>query len=469
MSIPFLNRSAELASLERMNSRRTAQLVAVFGRRRIGKTSLLLEWLARHRIRGVYWVAHRSTGAVLLASFSEALAQVVGTTDPNFRFSSWEAALRELARLAQKQAMTVVIDELPYLLGAEPAFGSVLQKVWDHALKRSRIRLILAGSHYHMMHETITSPRGPLFGRATSTLHVDEVGLSDISLFLPAYSVEQLVETASVIGGVPKYLEMWNDRVPVMRNIADVVLGDDTVFRNEPSFLIQDEIADPRTYVAILEAIGTGARRPVAIAKVSGVNPAHVGKYLHTLGVLGLVRRIVSAEQPATRSSRNTQYEIRDPYLRFHFTFVQPSLRLIEQKRKDRVMDMIRQRFDAYVGRTGYEQVCRSHIATLADNSELPFEAREVGRLWDRQVEVDVAAIGARHNAALIGECRWRRKKMNEADLDQLVLKGARLKKLSQYKLHYALFSKAGFSKSLEKRAARERVMLVEGVPETFR
>src|SRR5262249_37020187 len=178
--------------------------------------------------------------------------------------------------------------------------------------------------------------RGRLFGGTTADLLLDEVGLKEMSLFLPAYSPEQLVETYSVIGGVPRYLEAWSDRRPVLTNVRDAILSPVSIFRNEPAFLIQDEIADPRTYLAILEAIGAGMKRPVDIAKLAGVNLAHVGKYLHTLELLRFVRRIVSLEAPSPSTARTSQYEIRDPYLRFHFTFVQPNLRLLEQGRLDR-------------------------------------------------------------------------------------------------------------------------------------
>src|SRR6185436_19153500 len=175
--------------------------------------------------------------------------------------------------------------------------------------------------------DTIASPRGPLFGRTTADLLLDEIPLPEMSLFLPEYSPEQLVETYSVIGGVPRYLEAWSDRRPVLANVGKVILSPVSIFRNEPAFLIQDEIADPRTYLAILEAIGGGMKRPVDAAKTAGVNLAHVGKYLHTLELLRFVRRIVSIEAPSPSTARTSRYEIRDPYLRFHFAFVQPNLR----------------------------------------------------------------------------------------------------------------------------------------------
>jgi AAA+ ATPase superfamily predicted ATPase len=237
------------------------------------------------------------------------------------------------------------------------------------------------------------------------------------------------------------------------------------IFRNEPAFLIHDEIADPRTYLAILEALGGGARRPVEVASAAGVQLAHIGKYLHTLEALRFTRRIVSVDVGSSRAARKTRYEVRDPYLRFHFAFVQPHLRLLEQGRLDRILEIIRAGFDAYVGRVGYEEICRRHVAALADREELPFPLLDVGRMWDGRTEIDVAGIDHKSRNVLLGECRWRGKRAGVELLDGLHAKAAALAGVRGFKLHYALFSRAGFTADLEKRARREGVLLVEGVP----
>jgi uncharacterized protein len=462
----FHNRERELGLFGEIHGREGAQLVAIYGRRRIGKTSLLMRWIETGaKARAAYFVAHRSTSSALLAKFSQALQPVLGTADPAFSFSSWEAALSELGRLARTEPLVLVIDELPYLLECEPSFATILQAAWDRDLRRSKLRLFLAGSHYHMMQDTLASPKGPLFGRTTADLLVDEIGIQEMSLFLPGYSLEQLVETYSVIGGVPRYLEAWSDGKSVMANIRDAVLSPISIFRNEPAFLIQDEIADPRTYLAILEAIGGGMKRPVDIAKLAGVQLAHVGKYLHTLELLRFVRRIVSIDAPSPSTSRISQYEIRDPFLRFHFAFVLPNLRLLEQGRVDRLLAIVKSSFEAYVGKTGYEELCRRHVAALADLGKLPFDALDVGRIWDRRVEIDVVAIDRKSKVALVGECRWRRAKVGVEVLDDLRARAEKLGKLRGYKLHYMLCSRAGFTSTLTERAKREKVRLVTGVP----
>lgn len=462
----FVNREKELELLNGVWRRAGAQFVALYGRRRIGKTTLLTHWLGGKPGdgAGVYWVAYRSSSKILLGGFSRALQPLTGGTDPEFSFSSWEAAFRELARVARDRRIAVVLDEWPYVLESVPGIASLLQAAWDHYLKASRVMLILSGSNYHMMHHELLAPNGALYGRTTADIRIEAVEPSCLESFLPRYSAAQRVETYSVIGGVPKYLEMWNDARPVLRNLEEVILSPATIFRQEPAFLIQDELPEARTYLSMLDAIGAGMKTPSGIAEVSGIALPHVGKYLQTLLFLGLLRRDVSLDIEDTVHTRTTRYEIADSFLRFHFTFLRPNSSLLEQDRLGRLMRLIRAGFDAYVRRTGYEEVCRRAVIALGDSGDLPFVPERVGRVWTRKAEFDVAAIDHKGGAVLLGECKWTARKMGIAVLDELARRAGLFRRLAGYKVTYALFCKGGFEKRLVERAAAQGTLLFEGL-----
>lgn len=460
----FVNREKELFLLNDIYDRSGSQFVVLYGRRRIGKTSLINHWM-NNNIKGdsIYWVAHKSSSEMLLEKFSRVVKPVLPNISGDFRFKDWESALQQIFHLAEHNKLILTIDEFPYLLEAVPEFSSILQMIWDRESKNSNLILILTGSHYHMMFKEFSSGKGPLYGRSTADLLLEEIEPVDIGLFLPRYSSAQLVETYSIIGGVPKYLEMWDDRRTVFNNIENIILSPVTIFRQEAIFLIQDEISEPRTYLAILEAIGRGTRTPLMISKQTGIALNHIGKYLHTLLELGFIRRIISLDAKDYSNTRLSRYEIKDAYLKFYFNYIYPNLELLEQKRTSRLMQIIKDQHDAFVGKTGFEELARRIVTSLGDNGQLSFVPDYIGRIWNKQIEIDVVAINKKSNNILLGECKWTGRKVTDAVLDNLVRKSKLLTKINHYKMHYVLFAKCGFTANLIKRAQKENVFLFQG------
>ncbi len=460
----FIDRERELSQLNAVFQRHPPQFMVVYGRRRIGKTVLLTHWM-NHCLDGdhLYWVAHKSSSEILLRSFSDALGRMLPTPSTALVFIDWEAALTQMFYLARERQLVVVLDEFPYLIESVPAIPSLLQKLWDQLARGSKLMLILCGSHYHMMQEQFLSPRQPLYGRSTASLLLEEIDPEKIRLFLSRYSSEQVVETYSVVGGVPKYLELWDDRIPVLRNVEELILSPVTLFHHEALYLIQDEIAEPRTYLAILETLGAGLKTPATLAKETGIAINHIGKYLHTLVMLRIIRRILSEDVDNRKQTRISRYEIRDPFLRFYFNFIYRHPELIEQNRVDRLSQLIHEGFARYVGHTGYEELARRRVVALGDGGELPFLPEYIGRAWNKTVEIDLVAINWNDRSVLLGECKWQRAKMNVDALENLRQRADRLPRLADFKKHYALFSRAGFTQSLQKQATDEHILLFQG------
>jgi len=459
----FVDRKKELEIIEDLFERDGAQFIVLYGRRRIGKTALLTQWQKLHSDSIVFWVAHQTSSDMLLKSFSQAVEQALPGGPSGSTFNDWEAALNYVVSLSRNRTLALVIDEFPYLLQSVPGVAGILQKVWDHRPADARLRLVLSGSHYHMMHEQFASGRGPLYGRSTADILLREIEPDQLALFLPRYSPAQIVETYGIVGGVPKYLEMWDDRKAVVANVRDLVLSPVTIFRQEALFLIQDEISEPRTYLAILESIGCGRKTPAAIAAQTGILPNHVGKYLNTLCSLGFIDRIVSVAAVDRGNSRQSRYEIRDAYLRFFFHFLYPNLTLLEQDRTARLLRIIEDQLPAFVGGTAFEQLARRAITVLGDSEKLSFVPEHVGRIWSRAVEVDIAAVSRRDRAAILGECKWTNRKMSERDLENLRVRTGRLPLTQDWSITYALFSRSGFTAALRRLADRDKVLLFEG------
>lgn len=370
----FLNREKELKHLNDIFAKNNAQFIALYGRRRIGKTCLLSHWLS-YSVKNNYiiWTARRTTKTLLLKSFSKSLLPYIDTVDKNFCFSSWESAFMQIGELCKKKKFVLVIDEFPYLCESVPEIATLLQMIWDHHLKNTNLTLLVSGSNFNMMYGSFVKNTGALYGRTTGDMYIDEIEPSKIHLFLPFYTFEQIVETYSIIGGVPKYLEMWETKIPVMKNIENLILSPVTIFRQEPTFLINDEISEPRTYYAVLEGIGSTKATPKQISLISGIAQSHIGKYLDTLLMLKFIRRIISVDAQDKKNTRKSCYEISDPFLKFYFTYLAPNTTLIEQNRQKKLIKIIQNTFNTYVAKCGFEELCRQFITHIGDDGKLPF------------------------------------------------------------------------------------------------
>ena len=171
----FVGRSRELEVLDSLWQSPKAMLLILYGRRRVGKTRLLTHWLRRYPGQGLYWVAEPTSSLSQLRSFSQAIMSFMdpeADIPPEFTFSSWELALRQLARHAQGKRIALFIDEVTYLIDVDPEFVGMLQKIWDHWLSDANLMLVLSGSQMGIMRRHLLDYQAPLYGRATAQMQL---------------------------------------------------------------------------------------------------------------------------------------------------------------------------------------------------------------------------------------------------------------------------------------------------------
>lgn len=459
----FINRERELAALERLWTRaeQEAQLVVVYGRRRTGKTALL-----RRFVQGkpaVFWTAENTSAANLLRGFSQALWRYANPDvrpDAAFTFGSWEQAFRYAGRLAREQRSVVVIDEFPYASGALPVLPSLLQRLWDEYLTQTHLFLVLCGSSIGMMEQQVLAYRAPLYGRRTGQLLLRPLAFADARFFFPAYSPVQQVTAWAILGGVPAYLRLFSDRHPVMTNIREQILDSSSFLYYEPRFLVYAELREPRTSLAILEAIATGHHRQSDIVRVTGLERGLIGRTLATLRDLHLVERHVPATEPYPHKSRKGHYLLSDHFLRFWFRFVWPFQDRLDVGDITQAERTISEQLSSFVGQA-FEVLCREWIRQQGARGQLSFEPECVGSWWSRQSQVDVVALNRSERVILLGEAKWLRRPVGVDILEGLKRRGAQAIPGDGWTVHYALFSRSGFTSGLHCRAEEERVMLV--------
>jgi len=456
----FINRKAELELLARMVASERAELFVLYGRRRVGKTELLRAFCADRP--HLFFIATLSADGEQLATFSQQIwAFTHAETPPGFSFPSWEAAFRALADLPGRSI--VVMDEFTYLISGNKAIPSILQKVWDERLKNTQVMLVLCGSYIGMMETEVLGYQAPLYGRRTHSTLLDPLDLPSAALFFPNYSADQQFLAWAVLGGMPYYLRTFDDRQNIFANIRQHILDSQTgELFNEPRLLLMEELREPRNYFSILRAIAQGNTRLNEIAQASGVGAVNmISRYLDLLQQMRLITRRVPATEFQPEKSKRGIYQIDDHFLRFWFRYVQPNQSSLDLGLTDAILDQrVRPDLEHFAA-TAFEEASRQHIAWLARQGQIPFLPEKIGAWWERDVEIDVLAISRTEKQALVGECKWSIHPVGVNILDDLKQKSQQLLQSGEIiQLHYALFSRSGFTPALEIRARDEGVAL---------
>ena len=197
--------------------------------------------------------------------------------------------MAEVARLAARQRVVVVLDEFTYVMQADPEVPSLIQKAWDLNLKQSQAFLVLMGSLAGIIQRTALDYQSPLYGRATARLKLQPLGFGALTALLPRYNSEQRVAVYTITGGVPAYIELFDDRLNILQNLQQRIVTPANVMLSDAVFLLHEQLDEPRNYVAVLEAIAGGFHTLTDIATMAGIDRSNITKYLSVLRELGYV------------------------------------------------------------------------------------------------------------------------------------------------------------------------------------
>ncbi len=399
-----MGRQAELAALERHYAARRAVLIPVYGRRRVGKTELLLRFAAGKP--AVYFTASDKLRVPQIADFLRAAAEwleapALAEAGP----ATWEAALRLVVAAAPAKRLLVILDEFQWLCASSPELPSVLQRLWDLEWQRgTRVMLILCGSFIGFMEREVLGARSPLHGRRTAALHLTPFGFREAAAFHPRWSREEQARAYFVCGGIPAYLRRLEQERSVSQNIAHEFFEIDAFFQREPEFLLREELAEVKQAASILEAVALGRRAQGDIARAIGLSTSALAPHLKSLVALGYLERVVPL-LPGRAPRTAVAYRIADPLLRFWFRFLEPHWSMLRRYTPQRAFEQIvAPQWDAFCGE-GFERLCREALPLLYD-SEGVTGRFEIGEYWDRAVQIDV--VGLRADGWIdLGESRW--------------------------------------------------------------
>ena len=395
----FVNRKRELEFLERKWEEKRAQLIIIYGRRRVGKTMLLKEFLKEKK--GVYFLSTADSMDENVKGLAEKLAELTGK-EYFMEVKDFGRLFRYLADEIGGERAAIIIDEFQYLMALEPGILSILQKVWDEHLKGTNLFLVLCGSSVGMMEKTMEY-KSPLYGRRTGQWKVEPFDIRGIAEMFPEKSMEELVKTYAVFGGVPFYLDLVRG-LSVEEAIREKVLRKGEVLYEEPEFLLREELREPRVYKLILKGLALGYETLGELVNFTGLSRGHISRYLDTLERLDLV----GYELPYGKRKRG-RYYIKDNLFNFWFRFVYPNLGDLELGLVDEVWAKIEPKLNAYYGKV-FERL----VVEMLRQKMIDFGQRRVARWWHKGEEIDVVA--ELEEGLLFVEVKWSELKRREAE-----------------------------------------------------
>jgi AAA+ ATPase superfamily predicted ATPase len=448
----FVGRKTELDSLNKSYRKDSFQFPVVYGRRRVGKTTLINEFCKGRKT--VYFVAVQSTAKENLAILSAQILSVLAPGSPQNPFPSFREAFEYVFERAKTERVIFAIDEYPYLAGSDVAVSSVLQAAIDKHQADSKLFLILCGSSMSFMEHQVLGYKSPLYGRRTAQYKLLPFDYLESAEMCSGFDHEEKIILYSVTGGIPEYLSRIDRSLSLRENVRELFFDPSGRLFEEPSNLLKQELKFPETYNAIITAIAEGGSKLNEIATKADIETSQCSKMLTTLIGLGLVRK----EYPITETkSKKSIYRLDDWMFIFWYRFVLPDISRITAGLGGTVCDEVfAEQIGSHTGHA-FEECAIQYMWTALKEKKLPVAFSKIGRWWGnnpkerREEEIDFIAF-ARKNA-IFGECKWRNAQTDDDVLENLMLKAGLFQCFTN--VHYMLFSKSGFTGTLKAKAAK--------------
>ena len=450
----FIGRDVEIKKLNEMYDSGKYECAVIYGRRRVGKTTLIKEFIKDKK--AIYFLSREADGGVNLINFSgDVYAVTAKELKGNAFFGDWEKAFDYIYEIAKNERLVLVIDEFPYLANGYRSISSIIQAHIDNHFNGSKLFLILCGSSMSLMEKQVLAYKSPLYGRRTAQFKILPFSFFTALPFFEGYGKENKAILYGITGGIPEYLNKINPGKTVRENIIDLYLSPSGHLFEEPSNLLKQELREPSTYNGIIEAIAGGASRLNDIATKCGIESNKCAKYLKSLISLGIVKK----EWPVTESvsSKKSIYLLDDMMFRFWYRFVFSNMSGIVSGLGEAIYDYeIENSIPTYMGIV-FEEICKQYIIEQAKIKATPLLPGNLGKWWGNnpkekcQEEVDI--LSYRKDDALFGECKWTKEPVGMDTLKNL----RRKSELFPYKNKWFwLFSKTGFTDGLIEQAKKD-------------
>lgn len=421
----FVGRNRELSFLRKRYESSQFEFIGIYGRRRVGKTSLINEFV-RDLPCGYCMAVEDDRSANLRVLSRAVLALQNPEADAGFVatgpvFPDFESAVEAAFEATRGRRAVLVIDEFPYLAKAYPAFPSILQSAIDRNRDESGLFLILCGSSLSFMKEQLLDSKSPLYGRRTAQIELKPFDFFESLPFFPGVEPQIAACVYGMVGGIPLYLRQYCPSLSLSDNIASMFLDSGSILYEEPSNLIKQEVSKAAPYNAVISAMAAGAAQHNEIAVKAGIESAALDYYLKALMRIDLVQR----EEPiGGKGGRKVLWQIKDNLFRFWHRFVGPQRAMVERGMGALATPAIERGLPLFMGPV-FESMCREWLWNQLAQGSLGTDMSDVGRWWGNdprarsQAEIDIVVVDGAVTT-LVGECKWRNEPTDAEQLRKL-------------------------------------------------
>lgn len=438
----FIGRENELNSLNKLYNSDKFEFAVIYGRRRVGKTALINEFVKGKDT--IFFTGVETNAKQNLDNLSRSIMEYNTGLATGASFNNFQMALEHVFELAKTKRIVLVIDEYPYVARASKSLASTLQLLIDKNKDTSKLFLILCGSSMSYMEDHVLAYKAPLYGRRTAQFKIKPFEFFETCRYFSKLSGEDKALAYGIVGGTPQYLMQLNDNLSIEENIKNTHLNPASSIFEEPNNLLKQEVREPAIYNAVITAIATGSSKMNEISNKIDEDTSVCATYIKNLITLGIVKK----ESPyGEKSTRKTIYSIEDNMFRFWYRFVPENTSVISRGAIDLAYNRIAPELSSYMGGV-FEDICKQYLWKLLLEGKCAVNFTDIGRWWGAnpktksQEEIDI--MGTDKDAALFAECKWTNEKVDLGVLETLV---ERSTLFSYKKTHFYLFAKTGFTK----------------------
>ncbi len=433
----FVGRDFELRTLNDLYAEDRFQFIPITGRRRVGKTRLIEEFVKDKK--AVMFKAVPGNESINLSLFNELVS---GESEP----LRLDRILWRAEELSGGKRLVVVIDEYPNLVEDAKHNSGLINNFIEAVKDTSKLFLILCGSSMSIMESEVLGKKSPLYGRRTGQIKLRPFDFETSLKMLDGFPLTDAVAIYGLVGGIPYYLEQFDPKKTLEKNIRDHYLNPTSVIAGEPELMFLTEFRKPATYYSVIHAISRGRMTPSEIGRMIDMKTDMVAHILGKLSMLGFVEK----DEPFGRGrTKDIHYVIKDRLLASYFRLVYPANGEMSESEMDSAWKHVDAGLNQYLGHV-FEDICREYV--------LKHGYREAGRWWSGPEEIDL--IATNDGTMLLAECKYRNE-LTDADIIDGLLDKSKLVKDRGLEKRYALFSKAGFTKVAELRAGNDGVELI--------